>query len=393
MEHPEIEFHRGLIDTDVALKNFMDGFAQQGWVALDTEFFRRDTYYPKLCLIQLCDGKKLGMVDAIALPSAPAVVELLGSSQITKIIHSPEQDCEALLRCCSVVPTPIFDTQLCAAFMGHAFSCGYGQLIESYLNIKLGKAHSQTDWRKRPLSDAQLTYAAEDVIYLGQVYAMQREQLQASGKNAWFDEETMNRVYCGDLMSAPQLVAKLSFGQVRQINPAVLEALVLWRESLAQQFDLPRRWVIDDETLAHWSVSLPDNAAIYLALARLSRDALEPLVEQLRTNCYGLSDATVTLSRPNVPDADARLLFDQVRNVLNQRAQALNINPQLLATRADLQKLVSGDKSSTLRSGWRYEAVGRELEESLTSGFTSLSAGDAGSSETSAKTTRTELKP
>lgn len=384
MNHPEIEFHRGLIDTEDALKNFMDGFAQQGWVALDTEFFRRDTYYPKLCLIQLCDGKKLGMVDAIALPSAPAVIELLGDSKITKIIHSPEQDCEALLRCCSIVPSPIFDTQLGAAFMGHAFSCGYGQLIESYLNIKLGKAHSQTDWRKRPLSDAQLTYAAEDVIYLGQVYAVQREQLESSGKRPWFDEETVNRIYRGDQMSGPQLVAKLNFGQVRQVNPAVLEALVLWREGLAQQFDLPRRWVIDDETLASWSVSLPDDGTIYLALGRLNRDALEPLVSQLRANCSGLPDVTVTLSRPNVPDAETRLLFDHVRGILNQRAQALNINTQLLATRADLQKLVGGDKSSLLRLGWRYEAVGRDLEQSLTEFLASLPTGDANGSESSA---------
>ncbi len=358
---PAFEF----IDSAEGLSGFFAGFPANGWVAVDTEFYRRDTYFPTLCLVQVYDGRKLGLIDTLAVGRAEPLQAMFADTEIVKVFHAPEQDCEALSRTYGAIPVSIFDTQLAASMLGQPLTSGYGQLVETFLGVKLGKAHTRTDWRQRPLGDSQLRYAAEDVLYLGELYSLFKTKLEQAEKLRWFEAESAERG-CGVAELTPEdLAAKINVGPVKHVNPESLQVLAVWRESLAQRLDVPRRWVIDDETLARWSTKLPDKQKLVHMLTgvpeELARDAANDLIERMAA----VPGRSVELGRPASAEGEGRLLFDLVRNVVNIRSQAVEINPTLLATRAELEKLIEGRPESPLLRGWRYEVIGRELEELL----------------------------
>lgn len=353
------------IDSVDKLSAFFVDFPANGWVAVDTEFYRRDTYFPKLCLIQVYDGRKLGLIDAFAVGRAEPLRAMLVAADIVKVFHAPEQDCEALSRSYGVMPNSIFDTQLAASMLGQALACGYGQLVETYLGVKLGKAHTRTDWRQRPLGHAQLQYAAEDVLYLGDLYLMLQDKLVQGDKLRWFQEESGERG-CGVADLKPEdLVAKVNVGTVKHINPHGLQVLAVWREALAQRMDVPRRWVVDDEALARWSTRLPEKQKLVHMLNGVPDDLAREAVDDLASRLADVPRHSVELGRPAEADGDGRLLFDLLRNVVTLRSQDVDINPALLATRAQLEDLIEGCPGSPLLRGWRYEVIGRELEEFL----------------------------
>lgn len=354
------------IDSNESLETFLADFAAEGWIAVDTEFYRRDTYFPKLCLVQMFDGRKLCLVDTLSVGRAASLHALLTSPDVVKVFHAPEQDCEALSRSYGLVPAPIFDTQLAASMLGEALASGYGQLVEKYLGLRLGKAHARTDWRQRPLGQAQLEYAAEDVRFLGDLFLLLRDKLESGGKLDWFAQESRGR-HCGvPEPSAEDLVSRLNLGPVKHINPVTLQHLAVWREALAQRLDIPRRWVVDDEVLARWSSRLPEKQKLLSMLKDVAGETAHDAVEDLLDRLAGVPEQLVELRRTVAPDSDAKLLFELLRNVVNLRAQAVEINPALLATRAQLEDLIGGAQESQLLSGWRYEVIGRELQEFLT---------------------------
>ncbi|MGH8203925.1 MAG: ribonuclease D, partial [Steroidobacteraceae bacterium] len=163
---------------------------RDGSLALDTEFVRERTYYPKLCLVQLANGGDVVLVDALAFADGGALASLLGDGGHRKLLHAARQDIEALLPLTGAPVTPVFDTQQAAALLGYSAQIGYADLVRQMLGVDLAKGHARTDWARRPLSAEQLAYAADDVRYLPALAAALEEKLAAAGRSAWLEEES-----------------------------------------------------------------------------------------------------------------------------------------------------------------------------------------------------------
>ncbi|HED17598.1 MAG TPA: ribonuclease D [Gammaproteobacteria bacterium] len=178
------------IDNDATLKNFCDELQQHDTLFLDTEFIRETTYYPVLCLIQVATAEHSACIDPITINDLSPLMDVLYNAKITKVVHAGRQDMEILFQLNGKLPSPLFDTQIAAAFLGYGEQIGYGELINRELGVQLDKSHSRTDWKKRPLSTAQVEYALDDVRYLAKAYPRLVEKLQSLRRLQWVQEES-----------------------------------------------------------------------------------------------------------------------------------------------------------------------------------------------------------
>lgn len=162
------------INTPGQLQQLCEKIAQAPWLALDTEFLREKTYYPQFCLLQIATPEWVACVDPLSLTDLKGLFDAINNPAIVKIFHSCRQDLEIFYQLTGTIPQPLFDTQIAAPLLGFQENPGYAMLVSSFLNINLSKAHTRADWSKRPLSEAEIQYAADDVIYLCKIYQIMR---------------------------------------------------------------------------------------------------------------------------------------------------------------------------------------------------------------------------
>ena len=177
------------INTPGQLANLCEQIKKESWLALDTEFLREKTYYPKFCLLQIATPEWVACIDPIALPRLDDLFEVLYNPAIVKVFHSCRQDLEIFYQSTGKLPAPIFDTQIAAPLLGFQDNPGYAMLVSSLLSINLNKAHTRADWSKRPLTEAQIEYAADDVIYLCQIYQIMVQKLTELGRIDWLKRD------------------------------------------------------------------------------------------------------------------------------------------------------------------------------------------------------------
>ncbi|MGH8561939.1 MAG: ribonuclease D, partial [Nevskiales bacterium] len=173
------------IDTPAALDDFCAQLRGRDWLAVDTEFIRERTYYPQLCLVQVSDGETQACIDPIRLKDLGPLLALLYDPAVTKVFHAAGQDLELFYHLTGKVPGPVFDTQLAATLAGFGDQIGYARLVQDILGVELDKAHTRCDWSRRPLAEAELAYAADDVRYLCQVYDRLCTELKKRGRLDW----------------------------------------------------------------------------------------------------------------------------------------------------------------------------------------------------------------
>lgn len=166
------------IDNQQDFESFLEFVSNHDAVAIDTEFIRESTYWPKLCLLQMCCGDKYAIIDPFEVDIL-SIKPILENKDIVKVFHAPRQDIEILHHKTKIIPEPIFDTQTAASFLGHTIQIGYGNLVHSELGVRLNKSDSYTDWSVRPLSKSQIKYAKEDVTYLIKLYYKMRRKLKS----------------------------------------------------------------------------------------------------------------------------------------------------------------------------------------------------------------------
>jgi ribonuclease D len=250
-----------LTDTPEKLHALIKDLQGQPWLAVDTEFYRERTYRPQLCLMQLCTpDQRVGLVDAIALDDLAPLMELLYAPGTIKVLHAARQDLELLYWMQGSVPTELFDTQLAAEHLGHAKQVGYGNLVRERLEVELDKACTRIDWRKRPLSEEALQYAADDVIYLAKLYPAMRDQLEPEPRakvQAELEVLTQADTYEPPLDVVWQRIK--GSNKLKGSGQALLQALASWRESTARERDIPRGWLIKDGILLALARKAPRN--------------------------------------------------------------------------------------------------------------------------------------
>lgn len=355
------------INSSSDLSDFCAELVDAKWIAVDTEFLRDKTYYPIFCLLQIASSQSVACIDPIAINSLEPLEDILFNPNIVKVLHSGRQDLEIFYRYWKKLPAPIFDTQIAAPLIGLGDQISYANLISELLGITLRKGHTRTDWSQRPLSSDQLEYAADDVIYLGAAYLDLQSKLEALDRLDWLENDfaaLLNPV----LYESPidQAWLKISgYQYLQDYNLAILQALASWREATARELDIPRGWVVKDENL--------------IDLARVTPQKTEQL-RQIR----GLDDrcikrfgeavvATIIKSRSNQPRSfhikppntkatlDRESLADLLGAVIRIRAAKHTLNPNILATRKDIEQFLDNPNDSKLLTGWRKTMAGEEL--------------------------------
>lgn len=359
------------IDTPDALTELCAQLQDSPWLTLDTEFIREKTYYPQLCLIQIANEEHVACIDPLALDDLGPLLDLLYNPKITKVLHSARQDLEILQQLKGAPPSPVFDTQIAATLLGQGEQVGYGNLVKLILGVDLDKAHSRTDWSQRPLSNEQLDYAADDVRYLRDVYLQQLQKLEQLGRLSWLDDDFAQ-------LSDPSLYAppldevwtKLKgLNKLKGVQLAMVQKLAQWREGLARERNLPRRWVLSDDLIIEVARLRP-----------LSEDKLrrirgmdDKLIQRHGKILLQLVEEARSLPAEQWPQLQQRprlnphqeALVDILTGVVKLCATEHQLSPNALAGRKDLEQLLSGNPQAPLLHGWRYELCGHSLQDLL----------------------------
>ena len=356
------------IDTPAQLAQLCEQIKKESWVALDTEFLREKTYYPKFCLLQIATPEWVACVDPIALPNLEILFDVLYDPAIVKVFHSCRQDLEIFFQATGKLPSPIFDTQIAAPLLGFQDNPGYAMLVSSLLSINLNKAHTRADWSKRPLTEAELEYAADDAIYLCQIYQIMVKKLTDLGRINWlkhdFAELTNPELYKVDPDKAWFRIKGKNKLTGKQLS--IIQTLAQWREKTAQAEDRPKSWLLRDELL--------------FDLAKLQPESVQELanvrgINERSVNRYGRELCqliTAAKNRPPLPlnekDRSAKktqqeeAILDILTALVRIRAEENALNPSILATRKDLEELLFNvSDEGPLLHGWRYTMAGKEL--------------------------------
>jgi ribonuclease D len=359
-----------LIQDPEALLRAVERWSSSPFLALDTEFIRVDTYYPKLCLVQVRDEHSASLVDALAFAALDPLLDALYAPGRTKLFHAAGQDLEILVRLRGQVPQPLFDTQIAATLLGYGDQIGYAGLIEKRLGITLDKSLSRTDWARRPLRPAELAYAAADVEHLAGIYPALQDELVAKGRIAWLAEDCVRMCDPAQYRTEPGAAWERLRGLARLSarEQTIAAALAQWREQEAQQRDRPRKWIVDDDALYRLSQRRPQTQAELEALAVLPPKTAARHGEAL----LALIDAALheperVYAREDEFDEAGKKLLKALQAKVAERATALKLPAGFLAPRADLAQLVrnGGDAEINLLRGWRREVCGSALLELL----------------------------
>jgi ribonuclease D len=356
------------VTTSPELLAAIEQLAPADFVALDTEFMRESTYFPKLCLIQAASGDACTVLDPLALPDLEPLWRFLGERRRTKVLHAARQDLEVLTTATQglPVPGPIFDTQIAAALLGHPAQIGYGSLVAERLGHTLAKGHTRTDWTRRPLTPEQLQYAEDDVRYLVPLYLNLRAALEAAGRLDWLFEETRELEQL-DLHRTDPDAAWRRLKGLERLQPqqrATAKLLAQWREAAAIKHDKPRGWILADDALREIAERLPATMSDLEAIGSLPPGVVRRRGEEFMALIErGRSDAAneAAASNPPRPLPQQMALVSKLMSFARETAQHAKISAELLATRRDVEQLVFARRTEHLLSGWRREIIGEPL--------------------------------
>lgn len=358
------------IQTPEALQNALQRWATRPWLAVDTEFVRVDTYYPKLCLVQIGDGETSACIDAIAIGDLRPLFDLLNRSDILKVFHAASQDLEIFVELSGACPAPVFDTQTAATLLSLGDQIGYAALVEKRCGVVLDKSLTRTDWSRRPLTAAELDYAALDVHYLAEIFPVLRDELRAAGRLAWLEEDCARAARPEHYRNDPAEAWRRLKGLARMSARAQVVAAQLahWREQEAQQRNRPRKWILEDDAIYRMAERIPESLEQLEALKAMPPKTfarhggnLLAVIQQAQ----GLQPRMLASDDRLAPEIKARMAGMQER--LRAIAASLQIPASVLAPRADLEALaVAGAKAEVnALKGWRREVAGAQLLELL----------------------------
>lgn len=358
------------VDTQAALDTLVANYRKADLLVLDTEFVRTRTYYARLGLIQAYDGEHLALIDPLAVDDLSGFWALLSDPDITKLVHSCSEDLEVFARYGKCQPTPLIDSQIAAALCGWGHGMGYAKLVEHQLNVVLDKGESRTDWMKRPLTSAQLQYAANDVYYLYQLYPALRAEVERQQRLEWVLEEG-RRLTAGRLEKPDAEEAYLKVKNAFQLTPkqlAVLKVLAKWRLNKALSRDLALGFVMKDHGLIALAKKQPTSINQLVRMNELTE-------QEKRLHAKEVLQVMATADLDNPPQAlDVLALrpgykgaFKAVKAVLIGICESRQVPEELLASKRHIHDFLQWhldgrtDKAPLLLTGWRGELAAMPL--------------------------------
>ncbi|MCX7585198.1 ribonuclease D [Phenylobacterium sp. 58.2.17] len=356
------------ITTTADLQAFCDKIKDQPFVAVDTEFMRETTYWPKLCLIQAAAPNAEAVIDPLAdgIDLEP-FLEILRDPKIEKVFHAARQDVE-IFNNLNAMPTPLFDTQVAGMAAGFGEQIAYDALVRQMLKVEIDKSSRFTDWARRPLTEAQLVYAVGDVTHLAKLYPMLRARLEKDGRLAWVVDEMRS-------LTDPAMYDVSPENAWKRLRPrrhtakylAIFKAVAAWRERTAQLRDQPRGRILKDDAIDEIATQAPTDTDGLDRLrsvpkgfsgSRFGPDLLAAVREALKDpEAY----APVIEKTKHQPSPAAGAVVELLKVLLKARSEDAGVASKLIATVSDLEQIANDDNAKTQAlTGWRREAFGED---------------------------------
>ena len=355
-----------IITTTEDLEKFVQSARREAFVAIDTEFMREKTYWPILCLIQAAAGEEEAIIDPMAgeIDLAP-LLDLMGSPSVTKVFHAARQDIEIFFRLMGEVPGPLFDTQIAAMACGFGDQVGYEPLMRKLLGASIDKGSRFTDWARRPLTDAQLSYALSDVTHLRAAYPKIQTMLEDNNRHHWVAEEMEALNDPGLYHVKPEIAwRRLKLRGVRQNEIGPLIKLAEWREAEAQSRDVPRSRILKDEAIFELARLRPKSPK-EMARARSIGGGFER--SKAAEGILSAVDAGTSLERSELPTLESNQrrdpppadVVEMLKVLLKRQCERLDVAPKLIASTNDLEEIALNDEAAVpALEGWRREVFG-----------------------------------
>ena len=357
-----------IIENTADLEILCGELASAPYLALDTEFMRDSTYWPKLCLIQIASTEIAAIIDPLAegIDLAP-FFKLIADPKIIKVLHAGRQDIEIFWHQGRVIPDPLFDTQIVAMVCGFGEAASYETLARKLAHAEVDKSARFTDWARRPLTHRQLEYALADVTHLRVVYDKLGAELKRTGRESWVSEE-IAALQAEELYALDPVLAwkRLKPRTANKRFIIALAAVAEWREREAQTRDVPRNRVLKDEVLLELAASPPEdgNALEHIrsvpkgfAASRLGKSLLDAITAA-KNNAPPDCPDQAPRRRHREPSQSA---IDLLKTLLRLRAEEARVAPRLIANADDIERLAAGDDEDVAAlTGWRLQVFGKD---------------------------------
>lgn len=367
-----------------ALDAACERLSEGAFLCVDTEFHRERTYWPELCLIQVsCEGYEV-IVDPLSerLDLSPLLALIADESRV-KVFHAARQDMEIFTRMLGAPPRPVFDTQIAAMALGLGDSVSYDNLIQRVLKRRLDKSSQFTDWKRRPLTDKQLSYALGDVTHLRDAYLSMKAQLEDSGRLSWIEDEMAALCDPALYNTEPRLAwQRLKLRKPQKDYAAVFASVAAWREQMAQDMDRPRRRILKDDAIQEIADQKPTSEQAFERLRAVPKgfirskyaDGLQEAIHRALENVDDWApDLPKRQQNAEMPAGAPEMLKVLLKAVSDEKS----VVPRLIANAADIDKLARGETGNDIAAmqGWRFELFGRKAR-ALLSGQLALSFQD-----------------
>ena len=362
-----------LVESDEALAEALEALSGATEIAVDTEFMRRNSYYPHIALLQLCSDDHAWLIDPLKVTELDALRALMTDTNCWKVLHSCSEDLEVFRHWLGVVPSPLIDTQRATALLGKGFGLGYRALIELLLGVELDKGETRSDWLKRPLSESQCHYAALDVLELVPAWKILKDLAHTQGRMDWILAEGEEAIRLlndrdQDIYRRVKSASRLSSRQLE-----VLRRLCEWREGVARSVDKPRGWIVEDKACIAIAQAMPKDVAALEGLDVLPASVLRKQGATLLAcvqEAQEAPEADLPDALPGPLAAPQRNLLKTLRQAARGIAEDMNIAPEILISTADLELLLREASGADINEpqrwhGWRADAVIAPLRASL----------------------------
>ncbi len=362
------EYH--YIDGQAALITACQRWQSASFLALDTEFIRRDTFYPIAGLIQVGCFGECWLIDPLAIEDWGDFTALLNNAGIVKVLHSCCEDLEVFDRLCGVLPAPLLDSQIGAGLAGIGEGLSYQKLVAACLDVHVEKGETRSDWLQRPLTPSQCHYAALDVAYLQQIYPMIRQRLEEQGRLNWWQEDCQQLIGQAEQPAADDKYYQRnkSLWKLNGTQRLALRQLCSWREQRARERDMPRGRILKDPVCFDVARRLPVNHADLAAVKDLAPGTLRRYGEQI----LAIVDAARNAPASDYPEPGPRPLSGEqnqrlgyLRQCVEHCAEQLDIPAGLLCRKRDLEVLIRQGRLPDSFGQWRSRLLADDLQRAL----------------------------
>ncbi|HSN51564.1 MAG TPA: HRDC domain-containing protein [Woeseiaceae bacterium] len=335
-------------------------------LGVDTEFIREKTFYAQLCLLQVATPDRIYCVDPLA--GNPMQRFWDDTFRKTWVVHSARQDIEVVFQSAGAMPGALFDTQIAAGLLGMQPQIGYAGLVKALFDVDLPKTHTRADWSQRPLPDALLHYAVEDVEHLLPAFELLVDRLDKAGRKGWAEQDS--RLLLDESLYAfdgAQAIERLKGARnMRGRRRSAAERLAVWRETEAARRNRPRQWILRDTALLELAQKLPETLAALRGIDGLPPKLVGRAGEELLDVLAQAAQDDHDYRPPPAPNEQQKKLQKAMQAAVAKCADELGISPELVASRKELSAaILSGDTASRVFRGWRRPLIGERLLQLL----------------------------